>query len=450
MYYPTVSVIVLSHNDLGFMEDCFVSLTRLDYPDDRLELVLADNASTDGTVEYVRERFPNVRIIQFDQNYAFCLPNNRAAERSKSEYVAFLNSDMRVEPDWLTGLVEALADEPGVVCASSKILDWDGEHIDFGGTLLSFVGFARASGYHDPDLTAYDNLRYILAPCGGAMLIDRQVFLQVGGFDPDFVWYFEDVDLGWRLWILGYKVVFAPKSVCYHIHFGASSRLPSTKPQYLYERNALYTIIKNYEQQYLDRVLPVALLMHFKRAYLFAMTGEGNMDEYRFDPTAPAPLGSEATGAYNLRYYLREAWRTLRARGWLALVRKAVDEVDRRRGHPVPKRRSPEAEINWQRSLEMERASITAANDVLENFGAVAEKRAAIQRQRQRSDQEIFETVCALSFDVVWDTPEYRRAHEQLLELFKIDQLFSGVLEPGEPFASTNEEPKGSQGGCCE
>jgi GT2 family glycosyltransferase len=431
-----VSVIVLAHNDLRFMPDCFASLSQLDYPQERVELVLADNASTDGTVGYVREHFPQVRIIHFDQNYAFCLPNNRAAEQSRSEYVAFLNSDMRVEPGWLKALVEALADEPETICSSSKILSWDGQLMDFGGTLLSLIGFARAEGYHDPDLTAYDQKRYILAPCGGAMLINRKVFLEVGGFDEDFVAYFEDVDLGWRLWILGYKVVFAPQSVCYHVHFGASSRLPAIKPQYLYERNALYTIAKNYEQRYLDRVLPVALLTHFRRAYLFALTGEGSMDEYRFDPTAQLPSAAELSTAYDLRYYLREAWRTLRGEGWWALVHKAVDEVDRRRGRPVPKPRSLEAERNWQLSLQMERASITAANDVIENLTAIMEKRAAVQRQRQRSDQEIFQTVRALSFDATWDSPEFRRTYEELLQLFEIEQLFGPVFDPGILFAS--------------
>jgi GT2 family glycosyltransferase len=183
--YPTVSVIVLNYNGLRYMEDCFGSLSQLDYPAGRVELVLADNASSDGSVEYVRERFPHVRVIQFDRNHGFCTGNNRAVAQSKSEFVAFLNSDMRVEPDWLTGLVEALADEQDVVCSASKILSWNGQLIDFGGTLLSFLGHARADGYHDPDLSAYDDVRYILAACGGAMLINREVFLDVGGFDED-------------------------------------------------------------------------------------------------------------------------------------------------------------------------------------------------------------------------------------------------------------------------
>lgn len=430
MHYPTVSVIVLNHNGLRYMKDCFTSLSRLDYPTDRVELVLADNGSSDGSVAYVREHFPHVRIIQFDQNYGFCVGNNRATAQSQSEFVAFLNSDMRVESHWLTELVKALGDEPDVVCSASKILNWDGRLIDFGGTLLSFVGRARADGYHNPDLTAYDDVRYILAACGGAMLINREIFLQVGGFDEDFAAYFEDVDLGWRLWILGYKVVFAPQSVCYHVHFGSSSSLPLAKVEYLYERNALYTIIKNYEPQYLERVLPLALLMQFKRVYLHAQVAGVDMDECRFDPIASSAPAPGIAPVYDARYYLREAWRTLRAGGLLALARQVLDEADRRRGRPVPQFVPAEIESRQQPFYWVEQASIAAANDVIENYDVVMEKRAYIQKHRRRTDLEIFRTVRALSFDVCLDSPEYRRAQQRLVEIFGIEQLFGEIFDP--------------------
>jgi GT2 family glycosyltransferase len=435
--YPTVSVIVLNYNGLRYMKDCFTSLSQLDYPTDRVELVLADNASSDGSVEYVREHFPNVRIIQFDRNYGFCEGNNRSAAQSQSEWIAFLNSDMRVEPHWLTGLVEILGDEPDIVCSASKILNWDGRLMDFGGTLLSFLGRACAEGYRDPDPSAYDDVRYILAACGGAMLIKRDVFLKVGGFDEDFTAYFEDVDLGWRLWILGYKVIFAPESVCYHVHFGSSSSLPLAKVEYLYERNALYTILKNYESQYLDRVLPLALLMQFKRAYLHAQTAGVALDECRLDPIAPSPPGPAPV--YDARYYVRNAWHTLRADGLLALVRKILDEIDRRRGRPVPQFVSTEIESPQRPFHSVEWASIVAANDVIENYDAVMEKRADIQKRRRRTDLEIFKTVRALSFDACHNSPEYRRAQQRLMGIFGIEQLFGEIFDPDIPLWTADQ-----------
>jgi GT2 family glycosyltransferase len=453
--HPTVSVIVLNYNGLRYMDDCFGSLSQLDYPAGRVELVLADNASSDGSVDHVREHFPHVRIIQFDRNYGFSAGNNRAAAQSQSEFVAFLNSDMRVEPRWLAGLVEALdrENEPNVICSASKALNWNGQLMDFAGILLSFLGHGRADGYHDPDTAAYDHLRYILAPLGGAMLIDRQVFLEIGGFDQDFFMYFEDIDLGWRLWVLGYKVVFAPQSICYHVHFGSSSQQSQARIHYLYERNALYTIIKNYEQRYLERVLPVALLMQLKRAYLHGQTSGVDMDRCRlgldpFGPPAPAPV------VYDARYYLREAWQVLRNGGLLALARKVLDELDRRRGRPVPQFMPSEVASRQQSAYWIQQAHVAATNDVIEAYPSLMEKRADIQQRRRRTDLEIFKSVRALSFDVCFDTPEYRQAQQRLIELFGIKELFGEVFDPDVPFAlstqgdgSVSSQQAGEDGG---
>jgi GT2 family glycosyltransferase len=437
MKYPTVSVIVLSFNSLRYMEPCFTSLGLLDYPEDRLELVLADNASGDGSVEYVQEHFPEVRIIRFSQNHGFCGGNNRAASQSQSEFVAFLNPDMRVDPYWLKGLVEKIGSESDVVCASSKILDWEGSRIDFGGTLLQFLGHGRADGYQDPDLGAYDQVHYILAPCGGAMLIDRRLFLKVGGFDEDFAAYFEDVDLGWRLWILGHKVVLAPKSICYHVHFGSFSKQPEAKLQYLYERNALYTIIKNYEQRYLDRVLPLALLLQARRAYLFGQISGIDPEVPRFSLGA-APVASTAVPAgYDARYYLRETWHTLRNEGLSALRSRILEELGRRRRRPAgPETVSPGLASQQQSLFWIQQAYLAATNDVVENYAALMERRARIQGERRRADQEIFETVRALSFDVCLNRPEYRQTFQAMLELFGIQELFGEVFDPEIPFAS--------------
>jgi GT2 family glycosyltransferase len=435
VHFPTVSVIVLNYNGLQYMEDCFSSLSDLDYPVEHVELVLADNASHDGSVEYVREHFPQVRVIQFERNHGFCEGNNRAAAQVQSDLVAFLNSDMRVEPHWLTGLLEGMAGEREVICSSSKILNWDGHLVDFGGILLSFLGHGRADGYRNPNLTAYDDVGYILAPCGGAMLIDRKVFLDVGGFDEDYFAYFEDIDLGWRLWVLGYKVAFAPESICYHVHYGSSSKQASARIHYLYERNALYTIIKNYERRYLARVLPLALLMQFKRAYLYGRMGGVDMDACRLNSeTEPAaPVQTD----YDLRYYARETWRTLRDEGLLALMRRGLDELDRRRGRPVPEHiATPQQEsFYW-----IEQAHVAAANDLIETYPDLMEKRAHIQQQRRRTDEEIFKSVRALSFDVCFNAPEYQRAQQRLMELFEIEELFGEIYDPDIPFALRAQE----------
>jgi GT2 family glycosyltransferase len=437
MRYPTVSVIVLNYNNLEYLEDCCTSLSQLDYPSECVELVLADNASTDGSVEFVHDAFPHVRILQFDRNHGFCAGNNLAASQTSSEFIAFLNPDMRVEPHWLAGLVEALDNEPEAVCASSKILNWDGSLIDFGGTLLQYLGHGRADGYRSPTLSAYDHLRYILAPCGGAMLIDRQVFLVTGGFDEDYVAYFEDIDLGWRLWILGYKVVFAPQSVCYHVHFGSFSKQPEAKIQHLYERNALYTIIKNYEEQYLAQVLPLALLLQAKRAYLFGEMSGLDLTQSRFELEAPA--SAARTTKSSIQYYSQKAWHTLRTEGPAALWHAFRTELKWRRRQPASLR-TPSAIAARQQSLFwIQQAHITAVNDVVDQYAVLLDKRTQLQEQRRRSDRKIFGTVRALSFDVCMDTAEYRHTHQRLMELFSIEELFGEIFDPDLPFAPRRE-----------
>jgi hypothetical protein len=136
-----------------------------------------------------------------------------------------------------------------------------------------------------------------------------------------------------------------------------------------------------------------------------------------------------------VHYYLREAWRTLRAEGLTALLRKALDEVDRRRGRPVPPRVvSPEAAVDtlafWQAIAEL-----AAANDAIDVLDKMMEKRAAIQSRRRRSDFEIFRTVRALSFDVCFDTDEYRQAQQALVEIMAIPSLFGEVYDPAVRFA---------------
>lgn len=394
MDYPTVSVIVLNHNGRQFMEDCFGSLGRLEYPADAVELVLADNASSDGSPDLVAEKFPHVRVLRFGENHGFSAGNNRAVRESKSEYVAFLNSDMRVDPGWLVGLVGALDRSRGAICASSKILSWDGKAIDFGGILLSFLGHGRADGYLETDTAAYDDVRDILAPCGGAMLISREVFEEVGGFDEDFFMYFEDIDLGWRLWIQGYEVAFAPSSICYHVHFGSTSEEQKARVGYLYERNALFTIIKNYEQSYLDRVLPLALLMHFKRAYLLGAAAGIDMDRCRFNASTAQQV-----------------------------ARSDAQEED-------PRASIRDAGAHW-----LQQAHLAAVNDLIEGSEGLMKKRHAIQSARRRSDEEIFSRIRKLSFGVCFDTPEYRRSQDRLVDLFGIEQLFGPLFDRDIPFA---------------
>ena len=209
---PTVSVVVLNYNGLKHLEPCFTSLMELDYPADKLQLVLVDNGSRDGSLDFMGAAFPSVTVMSTGGNLGFAAGNNYGAERASGEYVAFLNNDTRVEREWLREMVKSLVagKEDGVVCTSSLMLDWSGKKIDFQAGGVNFHGFGFQPSYGRPYERTEIVPRELLFACGGSMLIDRKLFLDVGGFDPDYFAFFEDVDLGWRLWILGYKVTLTP------------------------------------------------------------------------------------------------------------------------------------------------------------------------------------------------------------------------------------------------
>jgi hypothetical protein len=155
----------------------------------------------------------------------------------------------------------------------------------------------------------------------------------------------------------------------------------------------------------------------------FRLTGEGRADR---STTPPARYGAG--------YYLRQAWRTLREDGPRALARQVRDELGRRRGHTSGAAASPPGTIGGT-PFWTQQAHLAATNDVLENLDALMAKRAEIQARRQRSDREIFDTVPALSFDVCFDTEEYRQTQQRLVELFDMPELFGEVYDPEIPFA---------------
>ncbi len=264
----TVSVVVVNFNGRHHLEPCFRSLLEQDYPAHLVELIMVDNGSTDGSRQFMETHFPSVRVITNDRNVGFAPAVNQGARFAAGRYLALVNNDMRLDRRWLTAMVTALEAHRnrGVVCVGSRILDWDGERIDFISSGAGFIGFGYQT-YHNLPVRAIGvtGEHEALFACGGAMLVDRAVFLETGGFDEDFFAYYEDVDFGWRLWLMGYRVLITPTALVYHRHHGTSRRLHRAQIVKLYERNALMMIIKNYEEANLYRVLSAALTLMTQR-----------------------------------------------------------------------------------------------------------------------------------------------------------------------------------------
>jgi GT2 family glycosyltransferase len=430
---PFVSVIVLNYNTCEHLEACFRSLQQLVYPTDRLELILVDNASTDQSVAYVQAHFANVKLIVNDKNYGFSQGNNIGAKKAAGKMIAFLNPDMRVEPRWLIELVKLLLADNEVAAAGSKILSWDGQQIDFAGGAANFYGYGYQVGRGQEATIAFDQVKPTLFACGGAMLIRRQLFLEVGGFDEDFFAYYEDLDLGWRLWVLGYKILFAPASVAYHLHHGSWKKVDHEKRRVLYERNAFFTLLKNYDEINLNKVLPAALLLLLKRIYLAAGIDD-NLFRLGVQPTtseasklAASQLKNPAS-TYNSRYYLKEAGRTLINEGLGRLYTKFKAELERRRQPRLRAQLAGEMQVDPNlpnRAIVPTQvlSYMVAGNDIISLYEKMLKKRAFIQTRRRRSDGEILNLFGRpLDFSELW--PEYKQTQTYLTHLFGIDTIF--------------------------
>lgn len=269
--FPTVSLVVLSWNGRDDADKCMTSLMDLDYPEDRLELILCDNGSTDGTSELVRARYPRVRVLKLDRNYGFAEGNNRAAFQATGEWLGFLNNDLRVDSQWLLQMVAAARRHPKAASLASRMMNWDGTRLDFAGGSMNFHGFAFQPQKGARPESSSSLPKRLLFACGGAMLVRRDLFLEVGGFDPDYFIYFEDLDLGWRLNLLGHQVWYVPEAVVNHRHHGATKKFEAHGTHLLSERNALATIYKCFDDEHLAAILPAALLLLNERGLLFSL-----------------------------------------------------------------------------------------------------------------------------------------------------------------------------------
>jgi hypothetical protein len=245
----------------------------------------------------------------------------------------------------------------------SRILDWDGRKVDFNGSSLQYLGYALQQDIGEI-VNRVSHQDEILFACGGAMLIDRKLFLEIGGFDEDFFAVFEDVDLGWRLWLSGERIAFAPDSVTYHRGHSTLASQGSAKMRYLMHRNALLTIIKNYEESSFRQILPLAIVMAVKRAV-------------------------RCSGVRKESFYL-----------WSDVT------------HDVPASDSMMDALNHLVALE----------DVLESLPKSLSKRSRVQALRKRSEEEILSLFRDPLRPIVED-PEYVAQEVEYLKLLGLDEL---------------------------
>ena len=237
---PLVSIIIINYNGKSYLEKCLESIKKIKY--DNLEIIVVDNHSTDGTMEFLVQNYPSIITLKLDKNYGFAKPNNVAAKIAKGDFLLFLNNDTEVTPNFLTELVQVLVGNDQIGICQSLLLKPNGE-IDSSGDFIDTIGVVYNS--KEP----IDKIREISSARGASMIIRKELFLDLGGFDEQFFVSFEDVDLGWRTWIKGYKVVINPKSVVYH-HGGKTHDSIKDEISFHGLKNQLSMKITNFEMKY--------------------------------------------------------------------------------------------------------------------------------------------------------------------------------------------------------
>ncbi|MFH1532762.1 MAG: glycosyltransferase family 2 protein [Pseudomonadota bacterium] len=241
---PRVAVVVITHNGRHHLDECLTALRA--QTQGGFRTLLIDNASTDGAAEHVRARFPWVEVLRNDENLGFAGGYNAAIAGLDADYVALLNDDTRPEPGWLAELVQALSRDPNLFAVGSRILLHDDpSRLNAAGGRITLVGAGIDIGLGQPDGAEYQRPGPVGTLCGAAMLVRRSVFEDLGGFDPDYFAYCEDVDLCWRAWLRGYTVEYVPTSVVLHKLGGTFGGRRSPLRIRLGQRNRLRTMLKN-------------------------------------------------------------------------------------------------------------------------------------------------------------------------------------------------------------
>jgi GT2 family glycosyltransferase len=240
---PLVSVIITNFNGLRFLPVCLAALHAQTFPKACTEVILVDDASADGSAPFVRANYPEVKMIQAEHNRGFIASCHTGADAARGEWLVMLNNDTEVEPGWLAALVAVAQANPRAGAIASKMLLFDRRDVlHNAGDLMGADGIPLNRGVWQQDLGQFDGATAVFGACGGGAAYRRAAWQQTGGFDHNFWMYLEDVDLAWRLHLLGWQVLFAPQARLYH-HLSASGG--GVLSSFYTGRNTLWTIAKD-------------------------------------------------------------------------------------------------------------------------------------------------------------------------------------------------------------
>jgi len=269
---PAVSIIVLNWNGeryLGRCLDAIAAQTFCNY-----EVLVLDNASTDGSVEDLPARWPTFQLVKFDQNLGFAIGNNQGAQIARGRWIAFLNNDAFPEPEWLAHLVHTAQTQTEFSFFSSRLVYAEDANLTQDtGDVYHVSGFAWPRDNNCPVQSAHLHSGEVFSPCAAAALYDREAFLEVGGFDEQFASHYEDVDIGFRLRLRGYRCLYIPEAVVAHVGSASYGR-ESDQTVYQVQRNVVWSYLVNMPGWLYWKYLPAHLFANLVFLIYYSLRGQ--------------------------------------------------------------------------------------------------------------------------------------------------------------------------------
>jgi len=250
----SVTILVLNFNGKTHLKKCLDSLLTTNYP--HFNIVVIDNGSTDRSTEFLKSNYPSVKVIRHHQNYGYALGYNLVIDKIENEYIVLLNNDILVKPDWLKELMTHIKNEDVAAVAPKMKFLHEKTRINSTGGSCDIYGVGLNRGNGEVDMEQYDLIQEVFYGNGGALLIKKRVWREIGPFDERYFMYGEDLDWCWRARLKGYKIIYVPHAEVYHHWRGSGGSMVT-----LLERHWLSTILKNYSLKTLIKIMPKYLAL---------------------------------------------------------------------------------------------------------------------------------------------------------------------------------------------
>lgn len=270
-----LSVVILNYNGIDYLKKFLPSVIKYSTGH---EIIVADNCSTDNSVDFLRTHFPEIRIICNSKNEGYSQGYNEALSQVESDYYVLLNSDIEVTENWITPIFNQLEIDRNVAAVQPKILDFNNrlkfEYAGAGGGMIDTLGYPFCRGRLfqsiEEDQGQYDDIHQVFWATGACLFIRANIYHKSGGLDPDFFAHMEEIDICWRINAMGYKVMYNGKSSVYHVGGGTLERT-NPKKTYLNFRNGLSLLYKNYRVWEVIFKLPIRIALDIVASIKFML-----------------------------------------------------------------------------------------------------------------------------------------------------------------------------------